>query len=62
MSDGAFADVEAALSDAFADGEDKLHAAPKILAVALGGRTYGEAAEEIYDDYVVYVIKGSSIY
>ena len=43
-------------------GQDKLNAAPKILAVVLGGRTYGETAEEIYDDYVVYVIEGSSIY
>ena len=54
---GPYVVIDKALNDAFADGEDRLVTAPKILAVVLEGRTYGEAGVEIYDDYVVSVVE-----
>ena len=46
-------DMRKAPAEAFANDEDVLRAAPKLLAVHLAGPTYGEAFVNIYDDFSV---------
>ena len=54
-------DMRKALTEAFANNEDKLNKASKLLAVHCAGRTYGDALMNIYDDFLVTWPHGGSM-